>query len=118
MAIYIVLKYKKRLLLRCFHHFKSDLISYMDNMCISGIEPSSVILSQTKWFQKLTSDAVKVPKQTEAKRDGVKTHKITNSISGKFRCSQIATNQSKSTVELGYMCPRGLAGPPAVTLTK
>ena len=29
-----------------------------------------------------------------------------------------ATNQPKSTVELGYMCPRGLTGPPAVTLTK
>ena len=29
-----------------------------------------------------------------------------------------ATNQPKSTVELGYMCPRGLVGPPAVTLTK
>ena len=28
-----------------------------------------------------------------------------------------ATNQPKSTVELGYMCPRGLTGPPAVTLT-
>ena len=28
-----------------------------------------------------------------------------------------ATNQPKSTVELGYMCPRGLLGPPAVTLT-
>ena len=26
-----------------------------------------------------------------------------------------ATNQPKSTVELGYMCPRGLLGPPAVT---
>ena len=26
--------------------------------------------------------------------------------------------QPKSTVELGYMCPRGLLGPPAVTLTK
>ena len=25
-----------------------------------------------------------------------------------------ATNQPKSTVELGYMCPRGLSGPPAV----
>ena len=24
----------------------------------------------------------------------------------------------KSTVELGYMCPRGLLDPPAVTLTK
>ena len=29
-----------------------------------------------------------------------------------------ATNQPKSTVELGYMCPRGLTGPLAVTLTK
>ena len=28
-----------------------------------------------------------------------------------------ATNQPISTVELGYMCPRGLLGPPAVTLT-
>ena len=25
------------------------------------------------------------------------------------------TNQPKSTVELGYMCSRGLSGPPAVT---
>ena len=29
-----------------------------------------------------------------------------------------ATNQSKSTVELGYMRPKGLTGPPAVTLTR
>ena len=29
-----------------------------------------------------------------------------------------ATNQPKSTVELGYMCTRELSGPPAVTLTK
>ena len=41
-------KYKKRLLLRCIHHFKSDLINNMDHMRISGTEPSSVILSQTK----------------------------------------------------------------------
>ena len=32
----------------------------------------------------------------------------------KFWCSQNATNQPKSTVELGYMCPQGLTGPPAV----
>ena len=37
-------KLKKRLLLRCIHHFKSDLINDMDH--ISGTEPSSVILSQ------------------------------------------------------------------------
>ena len=28
-------KYKKRLLLRCIHHFKSDLINNMDHMRIS-----------------------------------------------------------------------------------
>ena len=36
----------------------------------------------------------------------------------KFWCSQNDTNQPKSTVELGYMCPRGLTGPPAVILAK
>ena len=34
-------------------------------MRISGIEPSSAILSQTKWFQKLKINAQKVPKQVE-----------------------------------------------------
>ena len=63
--------YKKRLLLRCIHHFKSDLIYNMDHMRISGIEPSSVIISQTKLFQKLKDDGQKVPKQTKAKRGGV-----------------------------------------------
>ena len=29
-------------------HFKSDLINNMDHMRISGTEPSSVILNQTK----------------------------------------------------------------------
>ena len=38
-------KFKKRLLLRCIHHFKSDLINNMDYMRISGTEPSSVILN-------------------------------------------------------------------------
>ena len=99
------------------HNFKSDLISNMDNMRISGIKPSSVILSQTKWFQKLRSDAQKVPKQTVqfvlalfghqfsiARSDGEITHKITNSpelvLSPDFWISNIPTNQSKSAVEL------------------
>ena len=50
-----------------------------------------------------------------------KTHKITISInfnSENFDALKTPTNQPKSTVELGYMCPRGLSGPPAVTLTK
>ena len=37
---------KKILLLRCIHHFKSDLMNNMDHMRISGAEPSSVILTQ------------------------------------------------------------------------
>ena len=40
-------------------------------MRISGTEPSSVILSQTKYFKKLKSDAQKVPKQAKAKSDDV-----------------------------------------------
>ena len=40
-------------------------------MRISGTEPSSVILSQTMKFKKLKSNDPKVPKQAEAKRDGV-----------------------------------------------
>ena len=63
------LKYKKRLLLRCKHHFKSDLINNMDHMRISGTEPSSVILGQTVKFKKLKSDDQKLPQQAEAKSD-------------------------------------------------
>ena len=51
----MIKKYKKRLLLRCLHNFQSDLINNMDHMRISGTEPSSVILNQTKYFQKLKS---------------------------------------------------------------
>ena len=40
-------------------------------MRISGTKPSSVILNQTKLFQKLERDDPKVPKQAEVKRDGV-----------------------------------------------
>ena len=40
-----MLKYKKRLLIRCIHHFKSDLINNMDHMFISGTEPE-IRLSQ------------------------------------------------------------------------
>ena len=39
------LNIKRDFLLRCMHHFKSALINNMDHMRISGIEPSSVILS-------------------------------------------------------------------------
>ena len=43
----------------------------MDHLRITGTEPFSVILSQTKLFQKLKSYAPKVPKPALAKRDGV-----------------------------------------------
>ena len=36
----------------------------MDHMRISGIEPPSVILSQTNRFQKLNNDVPKMPKQS------------------------------------------------------
>ena len=44
-------QYKKRLLLICIHHFKSDLINNMDHMRISDNEPSSVVLSQRSNFK-------------------------------------------------------------------
>ena len=49
---HLVVEIKGDFLLRCIHHFKSDLINNMDHMRISGNETSSVILRQTKWFQK------------------------------------------------------------------
>ena len=39
------------------------LINNMDHKRISGTEPSSVILSQTKSFKKLKSDAPKISNQ-------------------------------------------------------
>ena len=69
----------KRLLLRCIHHFQSDFINNMDHMRISGTEPSSVILSQTIWkvVSKVWKYVQKVPKQVDAKWDGVnKTIKL------------------------------------------
>ena len=49
-------------------------------MHILGTEPSSMILSQTRYFKKLNSDDLKVSKQAEVKRDGDITHKITISF--------------------------------------
>ena len=109
-------KYNKRRLLRCVRHFKSDLINNMDHISISGNELSWVILSQTKWFQKL-----KLISRMCFTRDGVINRQNCNFKQlwyGKFRFSKNATNKPKSTVDLCYMCSRGLSGPRAVTLTK
>ena len=65
--------------------------------------------------KKLTSDDHKVPKQAEAKRDGVinpQNDNFNQILTWKMLSN--ATDQPKSTVELGYMCPQGLSGPPAV----
>ena len=85
-------------------------------MRISGTGPSSVILSQKIIF-KSWWDVQNVPKQAEAKRDGVTNPQYYNFNTENLMLSN-TTNQPKSTVELAYMCPRGLTGPPAVTLTK
>ena len=61
---------RKRWMNECMNHFKSDLLHNMDHMHILGTEPSSVILSQKSSFQSWTV-IPKVPKQTEAKWDGV-----------------------------------------------
>ena len=69
--------------------------------------------------------ARKCQNSAEANRDGVikptKSQFLTILILKKKteNCDALnATNQPKSTVELGYMFPRGLTSPPAVTLTK
>ena len=74
----------------------------MDHMRISGTEPSSVILSQTKVVQKLKSDVPKVQNQAKAKWDGVINPQ-------NYNFSQNATNQPTSTIKLGFslevICP-------------
>ena len=91
-------------------------------MRISGIEPSSVILSQTMKFKKLKSNDPKELLKTSWSQKGWcnKPTKLQfqTILTWKILMLSNATNQPKSIVELGYMCPRGLSGPPAVTLTK
>ena len=48
----------------------------MDRMRISGIEPSSVILSQTMYCKRMNCDGQLMPKQFEANRGGVMNHKM------------------------------------------
>ena len=44
-----------------------DLINNMDHMRISGTDPSSVILSQTKLFKRLNIDAQKYQNKLKPK---------------------------------------------------
>ena len=63
-----------------------------------------------------------MPKQGQAKRDGVinqhnyNLQPIFNTKN--FDTLTKASNQLESTAELDYVCPRGLSGTPAVTFTK
>ena len=63
----------------------------------------------------------KVPKEAEAKGDGVinaQNYNFNKNLTQKILMLSNATNQQTSTVELGYLCPRRISGPPTVTLTK
>ena len=94
-------KYKKRLLRRCIHDFKSDVINNMDHMRISGTEPSLVILSQKSSFKKWKVMSLKCQKQADAKRDGVLQFQsvLTRKI-------LMLSKRYESTVEFGSICPR------------
>ena len=51
----------------------------------------------------------KVPKEAKAKRDGVinpQNYNFNQILTQKISMLSNATNQPKSTVERGYMCPR------------
>ena len=59
-----------------------------------------------------------MPKQAKTKRDGVinqQNYKFNRFFTRTNLMLSNATNQPKSTVELGFMCRRGLSGPLAVT---
>ena len=89
-------------------------------MRISGTEPSSVILSQKRIF-KSWKEIPKRAKTSWSQKGWCNkptTLQFQAILARKILMLSNATNQPKSTVELGYMCPRGLTGPPAVTLTK
>ena len=90
-------------------------------MRISCSEPSSVILNQKKVFSKVEKRCHKRAKTSWRQKgwsDKSTQLQFQTILTRKFWMLSNATNQPKSTVELGYMCPRGLTGPPAVTLTK
>ena len=92
----------------------------MDHMRISGTELASVIFSQTMDFEKLKSYDPKCLNKLKLKGWCNKPTKLQcqSILTRKIVMLSNATNQPKSTVELGYMCHRGLSGPPAVTLIK
>ena len=89
-------------------------------MRISGTEPSSVVLSQRSNLkvEKRCPKRAKTSWNQKGWCNKPTNLQFQTILSQKILMLSNATNQPKSTVELGYMCPRGLTGPPAVTLTK
>ena len=74
-------------------------VNNIDHMHISGTEPQSLILSQTKKFKMVKSDTAKVPKQVEAKSVGwinPENYNVNQFKTWKILCSQTAMNQPKS----------------------
>ena len=63
-----------------------------------------------KYQKKLKPKGMPCYKSTKLQFQSISTRKIW--------CSKNGTNQLKSNVERGFMCPRRNSGPPAVTLTK
>ena len=59
-------------------------------------------------------------KKAEGKRDGVISPQNYNLYNFKLKILMLSKRFKSTEVDrkIGYMCPRGLTGPPAVTLTK
>ena len=63
------LKYVKKLLLRCIHHFISDLINNMDHMRISGTDPRQWFLAKQSSFKSWKVLPKKCPKNKPRVKD-------------------------------------------------
>ena len=80
------------------------------------MNPHQWSFAKQKWFQ-IENIEPKLPKQDEDKWDGV-MHSHNNNFN-QFWYRKFWWSQKRyELTELGCMCPRGLFGPPAVTLTK
>ena len=70
----------------------------------------------SKVVENLHIHAIKVTKQVEAKRGGVINPKITIAINFNTENLDVLKKRWELITELGYTCPRGLSGTPAVIL--
>ena len=82
------------------------------------LNPHQLFLAKQRSFKRLCPTCAKT---SWCQKAYLVNPQFTISINFKhesFWCSQNAKNQLKLTVELGYMCPRGLSGPPAIRFQK